>query len=327
MNTIQSIDLLIPVFNEEECLSLFISRLSTVLENMHMSYNVIFVDDGSTDHSLSIIKDACENNPQLGYISLSRNFGKEAAMSAGIDNSRAEALVIIDADLQDPPELIPDLLNLLEQKDADVVFAKRKKRHGESFIKKAFARIFYRIFNKLSRFDFPEDTGDFRILKRRVVRALQQIEENNRFMKGLFAWVGFQQIEFLYDRDSRFRGKSKFNFIKLLSFALDGITAFTTIPLKFASYVGSSFALLAILFGTYFLLKSSILGDPVPGFPTLIVALSFFSGVQLMFLGVLGEYLARTNIEAKKRPLYIVRESRLSSEGYGKHTANQQQPE
>lgn len=305
MDKINSLDILVPVYNEEQCLEEFAKRLLGTLEGMTPSCNVIFVDDGSMDTSLMIIKRICSRSPYCGYISLSRNFGKESAMSAGIDCSRSDALMIIDADLQDPPELIPDMVTLLEKQQADVVYGKRKARHGDSWFKKSCANLFYYLFDKLSRFHFPRDTGDFRVLRRRVVVALQRMDETNRFMKGLFAWVGFNQVEFLYDRNSRHQGESKFNFLKLLNFALDGITAFTVIPIKLATYIGSLFAVLAIFFGFYFMIKTLLWGEPVQGFTTLIVALSFFSGVQLMFLGIIGEYVARTNVEVKKRPLYL----------------------
>ncbi len=308
MKAIQSLDILVPIYNEEQCLEEFTKRLLTTLETMSQASSVLFVVDGCTDNSLALIKGTCEKFPHCGYISFSRNFGKEAAISAGIDCSRADALVVIDGDLQDPPELIPEMIRKLEEAHADVVYAKRKKRHGESLAKRISASIFYRIFDYFSRFSFPRDTGDFRILKRRVVLALQGMNETNRFMKGLFAWVGYEQVEFLYDRDPRYRGESKFNFFKLLNFALDGITSFTVVPIKLATYTGSLFAVLAMLWGGYFWVKTLIWGDPVGGFPTLIVALCFFSGVQLMFLGIIGEYVARTNIEVKKRPLYLVDE-------------------
>ncbi len=308
MDKIQSLDILVPVYNEEQCLEEFIKRLLRTLEGMTCSHNVIFVDDGCTDGSFTIIKNTSTKYPQCGYIRLSRNFGKEAAMSVGIDCSQSDALVIIDADLQDPPELIPEMVEIMETRQADVVYGKRKIRRGDSWFKRSSACIYYWLFDKLSRFSFPRDTGDFRVLRRRVVVALQKMGETNRFMKGLFAWVGYHQVEFLYDRDPRHSGKSKFNFLKLLNFALDGITAFTVIPIKLATYMGSLFAVLSILYGLFFLIKTLIWGDSVKGFPTLIVALSFFSGVQLMFLGIIGEYVARTNIEVKRRPLYLIDE-------------------
>ncbi|HHD63111.1 MAG TPA: glycosyltransferase [Desulfobulbaceae bacterium] len=311
MDNIHSLDILVPVYNEEQCLKEFGKRLLGVLENRSSVYSVLFVDDGSTDGSLPIIKDICNRYPRCGYIRLSRNFGKEAAMSAGIDFSQSDALVIIDADLQDPPELIPNMVALLEREHADVVYAKRRVRHGDTWFKKKCARLFYRLFDAFSRFSFPQDTGDFRVLRHRVVVALQRMDETNRFMKGLFAWVGYQQVEFLYDRDRRHQGNSKFNFFKLLNFAWDGITAFTVIPIKLATCIGSLFALSALLFGVYFIIKTLLWGDPVRGFPTLIVAVSFFSGVQLLFLGIIGEYVARTNIEVKKRPLYLIDEQLL----------------
>lgn len=309
MKKIHSLDILVPVYNEEQCLEEFVKRLFAALDGGLHSYNVIFVDDGSTDSSLTLIKNICRKNSQCGYLCLSRNFGKEAAMSAGIDFSESDALVIIDADLQDPPELIPEMLDKLEHEQADVVYARRRLRYGDSWLKRRCAGMFYWLFDKLSRFSFPRETGDFRVMRRRVILALQKMDETNRFMKGLFAWVGYYQVEFLYDRDPRHRGESKFNFFKLVNFAVDGITSFTVVPIRTATYVGSLFALLAVLYGLYFLIKTLIWGDPVQGFPTLIVALSFFSGVQLMFLGIIGEYVARTNIEVKKRPLYLVDES------------------
>lgn len=311
MFKIHNLDILVPVYNEEQCLADFVTRLLCSLDGMSYSYSVIFVDDGCTDRSLTIIKDTCNRYQQCGYIRLSRNFGKEIAMSAGIDFSQSDALVIIDADLQDPPELIPELVAKMEKEQADVVYAKRRVRHGDSRFKRLSASMFYWLFDKFSRFSFPRDTGDFRILRKRVVIALQGIGETNRFMKGLFAWVGYHQVEFLYDRDPRHQGKSKFNFLKLLNFAIDGITAFTVIPIKVATYVGSLFSVFAILYSLYFLIKTMIWGDPIQGFPTLIVTMSFFSGVQLMFLGIIGEYVARINIEVKNRPLYLVDESVL----------------
>lgn len=311
MDKLQSLDILVPVYNEEQCLEEFTRRLFCSLESISQPYNVIFVDDGSQDSSSSIIKNICFNNPQCGYIRFSRNFGKEAAMSAGINYSQSDALVIIDADLQEPPELITEMLKVLETEQVDVVYAKRRVRHGDSLVKKNFASLFYWFFDKLSRFTFPRDTGDFRVMRRRVVVALQGMNETNRFMKGIFAWVGYDQVEYLYDRVPRHSGTSKFNFIKLLNFAIDGITAFTTVPIKLATYIGSVFAMFAILLGFYFMIKTLFWGDPVQGFPTLMVALSFFSGVQLMFLGIIGEYVARTNIEVKRRPLYLVDEKVL----------------
>ena len=221
-------------------------------------------------------------------------------------------MAIIDADLQDPPELIPDMIKMLEEKNADTVFAKRRNRVGESWLKKTTAALFYKVFDHLSRFNFPRDTGDFRIIRKRVVSVLQIMNEKNRFMKGLFAWVGFHQVEFIYDRDARYQGESKFNFWKLWSFAIDGITAFTTIPLKLATYTGLLFSLLAIGYGFYFIVKTLIWGDSVKGFPTLIVVLSFLSGVQLMFLGIIGEYVARVHDEVKNRPLYVIDEANCS---------------
>lgn len=310
--SIQNLDILVPVYNEMHCLEEFINRTSAALDKSRFDYNIILINDGSTDNSLEIIKNVCSNNNKCGYISFSRNFGKEAAIKAGLNNSNADAAVIIDADLQDPPELIPDLALMLDEKKVDVVFARRRSRKGENWLKIKSASVFYWLFDCLSRFNFPRETGDFRIIKRRVVKVLQELNETNPFMKGMFAWVGFEQLAFDYDRESRYSGQTKFNFWKLWNFAIDGITAFTVIPLKLATYIGLLFALMAMLYGFFFMLKTLIWGDPVKGFPTLIVALSFFSGIQLMFLGIIGEYLGRMHEEIKKRPLYIIDEISIS---------------
>ncbi len=304
-----SLDIIVPIFNEEECFKEFLSRTRAALQKVSYDFNFIFVNDGSTDCSLQLIKETCTSLDNCYYVNLSRNFGKEAALAAGLHLCQSDAVVIIDADLQDPPELIPQMIAKLEKQQADVVYAKRRSREGENWVKKSTAFLFYKVFDSMSRFHVPHDTGDFRVLRKRVVVVLKTLNEHNLFMKGLFAWVGFKQVAFLYDRDARYKGSSKFNFWKLWSFAIDGITAFTTLPLKIATYTGGLFSLLAMSYGFFYLFKTLIFGDPVQGFPTLIVALSFFSGVQLMFLGVIGEYIARIVDEVKKRPLYVVDEA------------------
>ncbi len=313
-STTLSLDVVVPVYNEESCVEEFVSRTCVALDKLSYPYRILFVDDGSTDGSLELIRRISSNNNNVEYLSFSRNFGKEAALTAGLNNCQADAVAIIDADLQDPPELIPEMMKVLEQKSVDVVYGKRKTREGEGLLKKATASVFYKVFDRLSRFNFPRDTGDFRVLRKNVVDVLRVLNEQNRFMKGLFAWVGFKQVEFLYDRDPRYRGKSKFNFFKLWNFALDGFTAFTPVPLKLATYAGLFFSFSAVGYGIFFILKTLFIGEAVKGFPTLIVAMSFFSGIQLLFLGVIGEYLARVHEEVKGRPEYVVAASSIDKE-------------
>jgi polyisoprenyl-phosphate glycosyltransferase len=299
------IAVLIPVYNEEECLPETHRRLSALFEQLDAECEMLFVNDGSSDGSLKVLEQLAEQDPRVSYINLSRNFGKESAMSAGIDHVDADAVIIIDADLQDPPELIPQMLELWRQ-GYDTVYGQRTEREGESAVKKLTARYFYSVIKRISHISIPQDTGDFRLLSRRAVMALRQLPESNRFMKGLFAWIGYPQIALPYRRDARHTGTSKFNYWRLWNFALDGITSFTTLPLRVASYLGSLIAFGAIVYGLVIITKTLIFGDPVPGFPSLMTVVLFLGGMQLLFLGVLGEYLGRMFDETKKRPLYLI---------------------
>jgi polyisoprenyl-phosphate glycosyltransferase len=247
------------------------------------------------------------NDPRVSLLKLSRNFGKELALTAGIDATDADAVVVIDADLQDPPELIPRFVQLWRE-GCDVVYGTRSTRAGETRLKKFTSHAFYRVMNRLSATPLPRDTGDFRLMSRRAVDALKQLRERQRFMKGLFSWVGFRQQPVVYDRDPRFAGHSKFNYWRLWNFALEGITSFSGAPLKIATYLGVLTALLAFLFGVAVLAKALLFGDPVPGYPSLMVVILFLGGVQLMALGLIGEYLGRLYMEVKQRPLYLVDE-------------------
>jgi glycosyltransferase involved in cell wall biosynthesis len=272
---------------------------------------IVYINDGSTDDTLSIIKKLVDQDGRVSMIGLSRNFGKEIAMTAGLDFARGDAVVIFDADLQDPPTL---LLSFVEQWEAgyDVVYAKRVKRNGESWVKKVTATAFYKIMAKLSRVDIPKNTGDCRLMSRRVVEALNQLREQHRFMKGLFSWVGFPSTAVEYVRDPRIAGATKFNYWKLWNFALEGITSFTIGPLKMATYLGFIISALAIVFGMVIIVKTMVFGDAVRGFPTLIVTVLFLGGLQLFFIGVIGEYLGRVFGETKNRPLYIVADQHMS---------------
>jgi len=296
---------IVPVYNEAAGLEEFCRRLLAVMTNLDLDWQILFVDDGSSDDSAAIIANWQQRESRIGLIRLSRNFGKELAMTAGLDHVNADAVVIIDADLQDPPELIPTLIERWRE-GYDVVFAQRKSRQGESWLKRVTAASFYRVINWVSRTPIPRDTGDFRLLNSRAVEALARVRERHRFMKGLFAWIGFRQTAVPYDRDPRHAGQSKFNYWRLWNFALDGITSFTTAPLRVATWLGLLVALGAILYGLIIIFKTLMWGDPVPGYPSLMVVILFLGGVQLVSLGIIGEYLGRLFEESKQRPLYLI---------------------
>ncbi|ADH85090.1 glycosyltransferase family 2 protein [Desulfurivibrio alkaliphilus] len=299
-----TLTVVVPVYNEAEVLPTLQHRLITVLDGLlKAAWEIIYVNDGSTDNSLEIISNF--NDPRVAIIDLSRNFGKEIAMSAGLDHAHGDAVVVIDADLQDPPELIPELIQKW-QDGYDVVFAQRIARDGETWLKKTTARLFYRAIHTLSRVKIPENTGDFRLLSRRAVEALRLLRERHRFMKGLFAWVGFTQVAVPYQREPRFAGKSKWSYWRLWNFALEGFTSFSIAPLKLATYVGLLTAFGAFIGAILVFYKTLIFGDPVRGYPSLMVVILFLGGVQLMALGMIGEYLGRLFNEAKQRPLYLI---------------------
>ncbi len=299
------IAVLIPVYNEESCLPEVHRRLVRVFDTLDAQWEILFVNDGSTDRSQEIIQGLAAVDSRVSYINLSRNFGKEAAMSAGLDHVDADAVILLDADLQDPPELIVQMIALWKQ-GYDTVYGQRTERHGETFVKKTTSRYFYRIAKHLGRFEIPQDTGDFRLLSRRAVQALRSLPESNRFMKGLFAWIGYPHIALPYERHPRPSGNSKFNYWQLWNFALDGITSFTTLPLRLASYIGMVVAAGSLCFGILIIARTLLYGDAVPGFPSLMTVVLFLGGLQLLFLGILGEYLGRMFEETKKRPLYLI---------------------
>ncbi|GIX34725.1 MAG: hypothetical protein KatS3mg126_0504 [Lysobacteraceae bacterium] len=299
----------VPVFNEAGVLEAFHARLAAVLDRLDLDSGVLYVDDGSRDASWAIITRMALSDPRIRGLRLSRNFGKELALTAGLDAAMgADAVVVIDADLQDPPELIPELVAHWER-GFEVVCARRLERAGESWLKRATAAGFYRVMRRLSPTPIPEDTGDFRLLARPALEALRQLRERQRFMKGLFAWVGFRQCAVGYRRDPRYAGRSKFDYWRLWNLALEGITSFSTVPLRVATYLGLAAALLAFAGGTWVVLKTLIWGDPVAGYPSLMVVILALGGLQLMALGILGEYLGRLYMEAKGRPLYLVAET------------------
>ena len=314
------ISVIVPAFNEEEVIHAFHSRMSEVFDRLPgYRCEMIFVDDGSVDSTRRLIMELAASDPRVCAVALSRNFGKEAAMTAGLDVSKGDAVAIFDVDLQDPPELLLDFVENWE-KGFDVVYAKRTRRDGETWLKKATAAAFYRVIRRLSRASIPPDTGDCRLMTRRVVEQLVRLREHHRFMKGLFAWVGFPSVAVEYRRDPRVAGATKFNYWKLWNFALEGITSFTIAPLKIAMYVGFTLAAASFVMGGWIVVKTLVWGEAVRGYPTLIVTVLCLGGVQLFFIGVLGEYLGRIFGETKQRPLYIVdsvRESRISADVHG----------
>ncbi|MBB3007832.1 glycosyltransferase family 2 protein [Cupriavidus alkaliphilus] len=303
-----SLAVVIPVYNEEAVVREFHARLSATLDGIEcLRTTVVYVNDGSNDHTLGILLALRQQDPRIAIVNLSRNFGKEIALSAGLDHADADAVIVIDADLQDPPELIPEFLRLW-QAGNDVVYGQRVSRRGETRLKKATAYLFYRVIQSLSRVHIPEDTGDFRLLSRRAVEALRSLREQHRYMKGLFSWIGYSQVALRYERAPRSAGASKFNYPRLWAFALEGITSFSITPLKIATYVGLLIAALAFIGAALVFYKALVYGDPVRGYPSLMVANLFLSGVQLIGIGVLGEYLGRMFNESKNRPLYFVDE-------------------
>ncbi|WP_420587422.1 glycosyltransferase family 2 protein [Ruegeria sp.] len=303
-----TLSIVIPMFNEEDVLPVLFERLCSVLDSLGESYEIICVNDGSTDGTAQMLAKAHDDNERVKVVNFSRNFGKEIAMTAGLDLASGQAVVPIDADLQDPPELIGAFLEKWRE-GFDVVYAVRRQRDSDTKMKRWTAARFYRVINTMSGVPIPANSGDFRLMDQRVVRAVVQLREQNRFMKGLFAWVGFRHAEVPYDRPVRAAGKSKFNYWRLWNFAIDGITGFSTVPLRVAGYVGILTALGAIVYGIYLIMRTLIHGVDVPGYASLMVAVLLIGGLQLVVLGVIGEYLGRLYEEARKRPLYIVESS------------------
>ena len=300
--------LVIPLYNEWAALKTLFQRLEKTLGSIDVDTEVILVNDGSHDHTWLEI---CHYQPQaftLRCISLSRNFGKEAALGCGLQHTSSEAVIILDADCQDPPELIPEMLAAWK-KGAEVVNMRRRTRQGESWFKRRSASFYYRLLRRLSDFPIPENVGDFRLLDRRVVDEVNRLQERNRYMKGLLAWPGFQQATLDYDREPRTEGSSKWNYWQLLLLGISGITAFSNKPLRLASLMGLLIALAALVYGLWVVVKTLAFGEPVPGYPSMMVAMLFIGGIELITIGILGEYVGRIFTEVKGRPNYIVRDS------------------
>ncbi|WP_042790653.1 glycosyltransferase family 2 protein [Microcystis aeruginosa] len=301
------ISVVAPLYNEQENIDALFRRLLAVLEALNTSYEVICVNDGSRDNTLKNLVEYHQRYPQIKVVNLSRNFGKDTAMSAGIDYSQGMAVIPIDADLQDPPELIAEMIEKWHE-GYDVVYASRLVRIGESWFKRFSAEGFYQVINKLSRVSIPPNTGDFRLIDRRVVESIKKMPERQRFMKGIFAWVGYKQTSILFDREPRYQGQTKWNYWKLWNFAIDGITSFSFLPLKVWTYVGLIIALVSLVYASFLILRTIIFGIDVPGYASLMVAVLFLGGIQLLTLGIIGEYIGRVYEEVKGRPLYLVRD-------------------
>ncbi len=299
-----AVSVVVPAFNEAACLGEFHRRLRAVMDPIGR-WEVIYVDDGSTDATPALIRELRAADAHVAAIRLSRNFGKEIATTAGLDHAAGEAVIVIDADLQDPPELIPALVAAWRQ-GFDMVNARRRVRAGETRIKRMTAHLFYRLMQHTGRVKLPADTGDFRLLSRRAADAVRQLREHHRFMKGLFAWVGFPTTEVLYDRAPRHSGTSRWSYWRLWNLAVEGITGFTVVPLRIATYLGLVVAALAVVYGAQVIVRTLLFGNPVAGYPSLMTVMLFLGGVQLVFLGVIGEYLGRVFNETKQRPLYLV---------------------
>lgn len=301
------LSVVVPLLNEQEVLPALHARLKAATGGLNGPVELLFVDDGSTDGSYRVLQELAASDPCVSVIRFSRNFGKEQAMSAGLQAAHGQAVVILDADLQHPPEHIPEMVAAW-QSGADIVNMKRRSRQDETWAKRRAAGAFYGVINSLSDTPIPADIGDFRLLSRRAVEALNRLPERNRFMKGLFAWIGFPQVTLEYDVAERAAGSTKWSPRQLTRFAVEGITAFSIQPLKFATKLGLLTALIALGLGLFYLVRALILGDPVPGFPTLIVVILMLGGMQLMAIGLLGEYLGRLWLESKQRPLFIVQD-------------------
>ena len=304
----KTITILVPCYNEEAVLQQFYDRVQLVISNIEdYEFQYLFVNDGSTDSTLSIMRNLQSSDPRVHYIALSRNFGKEIALIAGLDNIDSDAVVVMDADLQDPPKLLPEMIYWWQKGYKDI-YAKRRSREGESWFKKWSSHTYYKLLQQLTDIPIQVDAGDFRLLDRQCIEALKLFRESQRYTKGMFSWIGFDKKEILFDREARAAGKTKWNYFKLVNLAIDGITSFTILPLRIASLLGCILALTAIIYMLSIIIKTLIYGGDVPGYPSLICTILFIGGVQISFLGIIGEYLGRIFNESKHRPLYLLKE-------------------
>lgn len=304
------LSVIVPCYNEEENVALFYEELiknDSFFHEKDIDVEILYIDDGSRDRTASLVKELRQKDERVHLISFSRNFGKEAAMFAGLQKSRGDYIVLMDVDLQDPPSLLPDMFSYIEQ-GYDSVATRRVSRKGEPPVRSFFARMFYRLMKRISKTEIMDGARDYRLMSRKMVDAILSMQEYNRFTKGIFGWVGFETKWLEYENIERVRGETKWNFWKLFLYSLEGITAFSTAPLMFASFMGVVFCLLAFILIVFTIVRKLIFGDPVSGWPSLVCIIALVSGVQLFCLGILGQYLAKTYMEVKKRPIYLVKE-------------------
>ena len=304
----KKITIIVPAYNEEESLPFLYDRLEKLINSIdNYKFEILFVNDGSKDNTLNLIKEYREKDPRISYVDFSRNFGKETAMIAGLDYATGDAVIFMDADLQDPPELIPEMIKYWEE-GYDDVYAQRKSRAGESFLKKFTSKMYYRVLQMLTSVPIQKDTGDFRLLDRRCVNALKKLRETDRNSKSMFSWIGYKKKAVMYDRDARVAGKTKWNYKKLVNLAIDGITSFTTSPLRISTYIAIPTFLALIIYFIYVIIKCIRLNVAIQAFQAIILLVLFFSGVQILLFGIIGEYLGRIFNASKNRPLYLVNE-------------------
>ena len=304
----KKISIIVPTYNEEESLPFLKERMDKLMDSMtNYEFEVLFLNDGSKDRTLELIKEYRELDERYCYLDFSRNFGKEVSMLAGLDYAQGDAVIFIDADLQDPPELIPELVKYWEE-GYDDVYARRRTRDGETFLKKFTSKMYYKVLQKMTRVEIQQDTGDFRLLDRRCVNALKKLRESQRNTKSMFSWIGYKKKEVLYDRDARVAGKTKWNYMKLIDLAIDGITSFSTSPLRFATWASIPTFLMLIIYAIYVIVKCIVTKVFVQAYQAIILLILFYSGIQVLLFGIVGEYLGRIFKETKNRPLYLVNE-------------------
>ena len=304
----KKITIIIPAYNEEESLPYLYERLQKLMDNnKNYEFEILFVNDGSKDKTIELIKQYRERDKRISYVDFSRNFGKEIAMMAGLDYAKGDAVIFMDADLQDPPELIPELIKYWEE-GYDDVYAKRKSRKGETWLKKFTSKMYYKVLQSLTNVEIQRDTGDFRLLDKRCVNALKKMRETSRCSKSMFSWIGYKKKEVLYDRDPRIAGKTKWNYKKLIDLAIDGITSFTTSPLRISTYLCIPTFLVLFIYFIYVIFKMILVTGKIDAYQAIILLILFFSGIQILLFGIIGEYLGRIFNETKNRPLYLVNE-------------------
>ena len=304
----KKISIIVPAYNEEESLPYLYERLNKLMDSMSQyEFEILFINDGSKDNTLKLIKQYREKDNRYCYVDFSRNFGKEIGMIAGLDYATGDCVIFMDADLQDPPELIPELIKYWEE-GYDDVYARRRSREGETFLKKFTSKMYYRVLQKMTKVEIQKDTGDFRLLDRRCVNALKKLRESSRNTKSMFSWIGYNKKEVLYDRDARIAGKTKWNYVKLMDLAIDGITSFTTSPLRLATWIAIPTFLMLLVYFIYVIVKCIVTSTAMQAFQAIIILILFFSGVQILLFGIVGEYLGRIFNETKNRPLYLVNE-------------------